>query len=205
MKGKSSGFTLVELLAILAAIVLLVAVGIAVFYALDNRMNQAAMVSTVANGANIYQSYFANQMDSVAMGDEMAAWPKMGQFQTSTEFFIHMVTGGIMCVSYDFFSARGIPSAKSMDAADFKAENNAWRLVLDLDEAPEGTPFLFTRNYDPDRRVGPDGKIQLSGEPFGSKGLVVVMKGGAAFMLKGKQLNMGNFNPSGAVLTVVGP
>lgn len=204
MRGKCRGFTLIELLVTILAIVFLVAI-FWPFGCMGHEKYQAAMVSTVSNGLNIYQSYYANQMDTLAVGKDVTGWPKSGEFRTSTEFFIQRVTSGIMTVSYDFFSAPGIPPTKSMDAEDFKAENNAWRLVLGLDEQPEGTPFLFTRNYDPGHGVGPDGKIKLSGEPFGSRGLVVVAKGGSAYILKGKRLNLRIFNPPGSNLTVVGP
>lgn len=110
-----------------------------------------------------------------------------------------------MTVSYDFFSAPGIPPAKSMNAADFKAGNNAWRLVLDLDDVSESTPFLFSRNCDPSQGPSPGGQLLLSGEPFGGQGVVVVMKGGSAFSLKGPRVDPEIFNPPGSKLTVVGP
>ncbi|NLB65950.1 MAG: hypothetical protein GX803_05725 [Lentisphaerae bacterium] len=115
-----------------------------------------------------------------------------------------------MAVSYDFFAARGIPDAHSTRAEDFLAENNAWRVVLGLDDAPEGTPFMFTRNYDPDSLQSGDGPIILNDEPpFGKKGMVVVLKGGAAYYLSGNQLRNSNFNPAGTPsnpdISIIGP
>ncbi len=170
----------------------------------------AGMVATVANGANIYKSVFAAQMDGEIRDDGTTVWPRKGEYRTSTEYFIHLVESNVMTVSYAFFAAPGIPPAKSTDAKDFKAENNAWRLVLGLDEAPEGTPFLFTRNYDPGTLPGGDGPLVLNDvPPFGTKGMVVVLKGGSAYWLKGNQLNNTLFNPAETPasnnMAIVGP
>ncbi len=202
MKDNQCGFSLWGLSAVLAAIVIFAALLIP---ACQRSMIQAGMKSTVANGANIYQSFFANQMDARVENETNPIWPQTGQYQTSTEFFIDLVTNGVMTVSYAFFSAPGIPPARSRDAADFTADNNAWRLVLDLDQASEGTPFLFTKNCDPDNLITSGGKLQLRGEPFGGRGLVVVLKGGAAFALKGPQVDPELFNPPESALKVVGP
>lgn len=178
--------------------------------AVNKAVTSAGMVATVANGANIYKSVFANQMDAAVLGEESRGWPKKGEYRTSTDYFIHLVESKAMSVSYDFFAAPGIPAAKSTDARDFKAENNAWRLVLGLEDAPEGTPFLFTRNYDPGTLPSGDGPIILNDEPpFGKKGVVVVLKGGSAYSLKGNMLRSTIFNPagdaSGAEMEIVGP
>ena len=53
-----------------------------------------------------------------------------------------------MNVSFDFFAAKGITPAKTTNANDFAAANNAWRVVLGMtDGTPEGTTFLATKNY----------------------------------------------------------
>ena len=178
--------------------------------AVSKARTSAGMVATISNGAHIYKSVFAGQMDAVALNGEAAAWPPKGQYRTSTEYFIHLVESGIMTVSYDFFAAPGIPPAKSTDARDFKAENNAWRLVLGLQDAPEGTPFLFTRNYDPGTWPSGDSPMVLNDTPpFGRQGVVVVMKGGSAFSIRGSQLRNSMFNPAETpasdALAIVGP
>ena len=189
---------MVVLLPLLAAIVI---------PAVVHATSQAEMIPTVANGANIYKSVFAAQMENE---DGTTAWPRPGQYRTSTEYFIDLVESGTMAVSYAFFAAPGIPPAKSADPRDFKAENNAWRVVLGLDDAPEGTPFLFTRNYDPPALPSGDGPILLNDvPPFGKKGVVVVLKGGSAFCLKANQLNNHFFNraqsPSDETIAIIGP
>ena len=178
--------------------------------AIDRAATSAGLVQTVSNGANIYKAVFAAQISNLVLGNGDPGWPRKGQYRTTTEFFVELVESGALQVTYDFFAAPGLPPARSSDPRDFKAENNAWRMVLGLDNAPEGTPFLFTRNCDIDALRAGDDPIILSDEPpFGKKGMVVVLKGGAAFFLKGDQLRNSFFNaaemPSGDDLEIIGP
>ena len=187
----SVGFTFVAIapLAMLTAILL---------PAFVKAHTTAAMVQTVSNGHNIYLCAFANHINSSVVGDDgNLPFPKVGQYSSSTEYFIDLVTSGVINVSYDFFAARGIPGAKSTNPADFKAENNAWCVVLGLEDAPGDTPFMFTRNYAPEAlQAGDDPLVLTHDPPFGKDGLVVVLKNGAAFHLKKNQLRNSLFNPS---------
>ena len=181
-----------------------------VWPAIDRAAMSAELAQTVSNGANIYKATFASQMETLVLGGDQPVWPQKGQYRTSTEYFIELVESGTLNVTYDFFAAPGLPHARSSDPRDFKAENNAWRMVLGLDNAPAGTPFLFTRNYDPDALRADDDPIILNDEPpFGTNGLVVVLRGGAAIFLKGDQLRNSFFNPAGTAadvgLEIVGP
>lgn len=178
--------------------------------AVHKASQNADAARVVSNGANIYRAVFASQMDAVVLGKEESSFPKQGQYRTSTEFFKDLVGSGGLPVTYDFFAAPGLAPARSSNADDFKGENNAWRVVLGLDDAPEGTPFLFTRNYDPGILQSGDAPLILNDEPpFGKEGMVVVLKGGSAFFLKGNQLRNSYFNPaetpSSAKMAIIGP
>ncbi len=209
-KRKVFGFTLIELLVVIAIIAMLAAILVP---AVNRALISAAMVQTVSNGANIYKSAFAGQMDDVVLGGGYSSWPEPGDLpgDTSTEFFINLVTSGVMSVSYDFFSARGLNAVKSTDEGEFRSEAgnaNAWNLVLGLNNAKEGTTFLFTQNAEVTTLPTTDSEITLSGQPFGEDGMVVVLKGGSAFSLRGGRQLRGSFmNPSQSTddLTVVGP
>ncbi|MBR6021166.1 MAG: type II secretion system protein [Kiritimatiellae bacterium] len=211
MKSKK-GFTLIELLVVIAIIGMLAMILVP---AVSSALTSAAMVQTVTNGKSIYEAAFSDQMDQMVGGSSYSAWPEDGDFSTSTDYFINLVTNGAMDVTYDFFAARDIPGAKSSNEADFKAENNAWKLVLNLNSVRDGTPYIFTRNYaistvpTSEGVIAEDQLLDNNGKPFGTVGLVVVQKGGSAIKLTKKALRQENFNPAGAPknanLTVIGP
>ncbi|HPJ57416.1 MAG TPA: hypothetical protein PLK81_07195 [Kiritimatiellia bacterium] len=208
--GRALGAAALGYLLPLALVAFLGMVAAILIPALSKGLSNAAMTATVSNGANLYKSATSVPLTDPGQDPPWTAFPAKGRYRTSTEYFRDLVESGRMAVSYDFFSARGLPAAHSSRPEDFTADHNAWRVVLGLEDAPDGTPFLFTRNYNPETLETGDHPIELEDmPPFGKDGMVVILKGGAAFSLRGSQLNHANFNPaqtpSGPGIEIIGP
>lgn len=210
MKRKALGFTLIELLVVIAIIAMLAAILIP---AVNSALFSAAQIQTVSNGVGIYKAVFGKSLDQVVLSAQYSAWPS--NETSSTEYFKSLVADETLNVSFDYFSAKGLPGYRTSDPAGFKPDGNAWNLVnypsptLQTPEPKDGTPWIYTRNGPPQipTTAGDISSQLLDVQPFGKKGFVAVLKGGSGFSMKKNQLTGENFNPTLKAdgLTVVPP
>jgi prepilin-type N-terminal cleavage/methylation domain-containing protein len=205
---RMRGFTLIELLVVIAIIAILAAV---LTPAVTDALTRGKMTGTLANGRSIYQALFAKDLEDPVF-QTGSPYPRKGgldisirQFPNSTEYFRWVVTSAIMNVDFSFFSAPGIPPARTTNAVNFNAENNGWCISggTNISAVTDTAPLLYTRNI---QCAGDktDGVLTLSeNPPFGKKGVPTIAKGGASYVLK--QDTISNFNPSAVSLDVLTP
>lgn len=209
MKGQRrvQSFTLIELLVVIAIIAILAAV---LTPAVTDALTRGKMTGTMNNGRSIYLSLFAKDTEDPVF-QSGSPFPKSVPatdpmyFANSTEYFKWVVTSAVMNVDFSFFSAPGISPYKGTVAASFDPDNNAWCVTADASSAtPDGAALLFTRNLLIDKLNDDLTTALTGGEPFGTKGVVVVTKGGSSMVLKQSYLT-NNFNAVGAENVVLRP
>ena len=182
-----SGMAIAGLITGCVALVILL---LLIFYPAVNHHGPGPMTSALSKGRSIYMAVYGEQLSDVATNDHGSRWPKSGEFSSSTAYFTNLVDRRVLNVNYSFFAAPGITPCKSTNAAQFKAENNAWCVVADLkDTDPDNTPFLFTRNLRIASLAEFRGGDQVDDvPPFGRRGVVVVFKSAAAIVLRPEAL-----------------
>ncbi|MFH0953426.1 MAG: prepilin-type N-terminal cleavage/methylation domain-containing protein [Verrucomicrobiota bacterium] len=208
MKGQRrvQSFTLIELLVVIAIIAILAAV---LTPAVTDALTRGKMTGTMNNGRSIYLSLFSRDTEDPVF-QSGSPYPKSTAtdpmyFDTSTKFFVWVVTSGVMTVDFSFFSAPGISPYKGTTPSGFTDLNNAWCITADASSAtPDGAALLFTRNLVIDKLNDPLATALSDNEPFGKKGVVVVTKGGSSMVLKQSYLT-NNFNAAGVSNIVIRP
>lgn len=142
---------------------------------------------------------------------ERESFPHSGDFATSTDFFLHLVTQGVIScnINYCLFALSGVKSCNSTNAADFRSENNAWCVTLDChpQEGIPDEPFLFSRNLDIERLDQASSEALLDITPYGKKGVLVLYPGfyGSRVQFLTPDRIATEFNPTGATNPVLRP
>ena len=126
--------------------------------------------------------------------DPGGGWPAYGSnsvsfgFQDSTDYCRRLLEAGSNTLDYSFFSLRGLPSARTTNAAEFTSANNAWCITANVDEqTPDRTPVIFTRNISVTNTAqctGPVAATLGDEPPYGRDVAVVVLRGGTVMNVR---------------------
>jgi len=188
-KNKSpSGFTLIELIVAIGIIVILCALAVA---ALASALSKAQMNGTMNNARQLYLAQFQMSNDGASTGDPNMAWP--GDYVpalTLLQDYINKlvrpgyVKGGDVA---KLLSAPGcslgvtVTSGPPESVAFVINTRSALKVHPVQDGDPGNTVFTTSRNYVYDTA------INGSAVPYGTKGFIVVRKGGDAAVFKSGQ------------------
>ena len=209
-KTKDSGFTLIEMLVVIAIIALLAAILVPT---VTNALDNANRTRSLSNGRGIYQAIFAAHLETINFPPEVSVWPSSTRTNTpdtdSTMYFRRLIQDDILSPDFGLFSASGFPAARELTG--FSADNNTWKVTDGAtNSSTSQLPFLITRNLTETRLELPvqdatNDVIEPSGDPYDDRALVVVRVGGGGEVIPGRALRWTNLNPAGAENELLAP
>src|SRR4029077_11668037 len=181
----SSAFTLIELLVVIAIIAILAALAVP---ALTSALAKAQMSGTMNNARQMYIAQFQMSNDGAATGDTTSGWPGdtlPADFLT----YCNQLIGKSYLKGADVSKLCSAPGAgltgTVTPATSAQPEilsnlggRSALKFYMDKDADPANTIFGVTHNYTYNTAL-PGGIT-----PYGTKGFIVVRKGGDAIVLK---------------------
>ncbi len=197
--SRAQGFTLIEMLVVIAIIAVLAAM---LYPAIQGALMKARMVDALNNGKNVFQALLAGELSGKAVFPKSSG---TGAFQDSTEYWKWVITNEFADITFAVFSAHGLKAYRGLDAGQFTADDNAWCVTADLDDSARSMiPAMFTRNLGITRLSDSLAGAVADNAPFGTRGVVVVMKDSSAAIRSPGDLAE-TFNPAGATNRVLRP
>ena len=193
---SSSAFTLIELLVVIAIIAILAALAVP---ALTSALAKAQMNGTMNNMRQIYLAQFQMANDGAATGDANLAWP--GELPAADRTDLQSYLNALLRNSYlkgaDIPKIITAPGAAPTVTVTYAAGANPDTVALTgtapasikvhgcLDGDPSNTIYATSHNYFYDT------PIQTGSLPYGTKGFIVVHKGGDAAVFRAGQAIVG--------------
>jgi prepilin-type N-terminal cleavage/methylation domain-containing protein len=209
-KTKTSGFTLIEMLVVIAIIALLAAILVPT---VTNALENANRTRALSNGRGIYQAIFAAHLETINFPPDQPVWPTSQDLgadtpdTSSTNYFTRLIEDEVLTEDFGLFAAGEFRAARDLNG--FAAANNAWNVTNNTsNNSSSQVPFLTTRNLT-DATLG-----DLEGtaaptfsetELYEDRALVVVRVGGGGEVIPGRALTWRNINPAGEPNPILAP
>ncbi len=204
IKKSPAGFTLVEMLVVIAIIATIAAFALP---AITGALTKAQLTQSVSNARQIYLATFQMATDGTQTGDAKFAWPgdlaasQDGNVQITTvsDFVTRLVDNDYLKAGdLKVFAAPGITpwngtytkpidaNSKGNFAPPFDGNTNcAFKVYKVSERDPSNVIFLATKNFS--YSGNPNTAINTNAAPFGDKGFVVFHKGGDGAVYKRQQ------------------
>jgi len=193
----SSAFTLIELLVVIAIIAILAALAVP---ALTSALAKAQMSGTMNNARQMYIAQFQMSNDGAATGDSTSGWPGdivPADFVT----YCNVLVGKGYLKGADVLKLCSAPGASLTgtvtpatsalpEVLSNLAGRSSLKFYLVKDADPANTIYGVTHNYTYNTAL-PGGTT-----PYGTKGFIVVRKGGDAIVLKEGQAQVAGWQAS---------
>jgi prepilin-type N-terminal cleavage/methylation domain-containing protein len=173
---SNAGFTLMELLVVLAAVLILAIVlfGLALNFTCD--LSGASVTAMKNRGRGIWVEVINANTEREPLGLS-AVWPKNLGFdasRTSTEYFRLLMSDDpvamskgvhrLICGDLKPLLLGGAGISYAVSFAAFTRKNNAWQVICVSTQTPPEVPFLVSRNVEMGKQVTGVTTLKLNGK-----------------------------------------
>ena len=160
-------------------------------------------------GMQMYKGIFADALDNPEVGYSFFPARTNG-YVSSTHYFQDLMDRDVLRVPSSTFSGPGLARPADKTPTTLVPSQNAWSVILDVQDQIASTPFLLSRNFLADRIRLPGKDESLTPDLFAEfnacrklrfdgEVAVIITKAGTGFFLKVEKLGAGSraevFNP----------